>query len=88
MRLLQMSLAALLLAGGCSYQTAVVLRNGETVDLLYYHESRMPEEVMVEMWVDFAERRLRFKCSPQASFQVLAARRDGMAIPAVRQLAA
>ena len=64
MRLLKMSLAVALMAGGCSYQTEVTLRNGETVESLYYHESRMPEEVMVEMWIDFAERRLRLKCSP------------------------
>ena len=28
-----------------------VLENGEKVDSLYYHESRMPDEVMVEMWI-------------------------------------
>ena len=42
---------ALLAVGGCAYRDAVVLENGEKVDSLYYHESRMPDEVMVEMWI-------------------------------------
>ena len=42
---------ALLAVGGCAYRDALVLENGEKVDSLYYHESRMPEEVMVEMWI-------------------------------------
>ena len=37
--------------GGCAYRDALVLENGEKVDSLYYHESRMPDEVMVEMWI-------------------------------------
>ena len=42
---------ALLVVGGCAYRDAVVLENGERVDSLYYHESRMQDEVMVEMWI-------------------------------------
>ena len=42
----------LLAVGGCAYRDALVLENGEKVDSLYYHESRMPDEVMVEMWND------------------------------------
>ena len=53
---------ALLAVGGCAYRDAVVLENGERVDSLYYHESRMPDEVMMEMWIDFDARRFRFKC--------------------------
>ena len=53
---------ALLAVGGCAYRDALVLENGEKVDSLYYHESRMPDEVMVEMWIDFDTRRFRFKC--------------------------
>ena len=45
---------ALLAVGGCAYRDAVVLENGEKVDSLYYHESRMPDEVMVEMSIDFS----------------------------------
>ena len=41
----------LLAVGGCAYRDALVLENGEKVDLLYYHESLMPDEVMVEMWI-------------------------------------
>lgn len=41
----------LLTVGGCAYRDALVLENGEKVDSLYYHESRMPDEVMVEMWI-------------------------------------
>ena len=41
----------LLTVGGCACRDAVVLKNGERVDSLYYHESRMPDEVMVEMWI-------------------------------------
>ena len=41
----------LLAMGGCAYRDALVLENGEKVDSLYYHESRMPDEVMVEMWI-------------------------------------
>lgn len=40
---------ALLAVGGCAYRDALVLESGEKVDSLYYHESRMPDEVMVEM---------------------------------------
>lgn len=64
MRLVQISLAAALLIGACLCQPAVTLRNGEIVESLYYHESWMPEELMVEMWIDFTTRRLRLKCSP------------------------
>ena len=64
MRLFKTSLSVAFLVGGCAYPTAVTLHNGEMVDTLYYHESCMPEEVMVEMWIDFAAHRLRFKCSP------------------------
>ena len=53
---------ALLAVGGCAYRDALVLENGEKVDSLYYHECRMPGEAMVEMWIDFGERRFRFKC--------------------------
>ena len=42
---------AWLAVGGCAYRNALVLENGEKVDSLYYHESRMPDEVMVEMWI-------------------------------------
>ena len=42
----------LLTVGGCAYRDALVLENGEKVDSLYYHESRMPDEVMVEMRAD------------------------------------
>lgn len=63
MRLGGICLAVALLAGGCLHPPAVMLRNGEIVESLYYHESRMPEEMMVEMWIDFATRRLRLKCS-------------------------
>lgn len=55
---------ALLAVGGCAYRDALVLENGEKVDSLYYHECRMPEEHMVEMWVDFDESRLRLKFAP------------------------
>ena len=41
----------LLTVGGCAYRNALVLENGEKVDSLYYHESRMQDEVMVEMWI-------------------------------------
>ena len=39
----------LLTVGVCAYRDALVLENGEKVDSLYYHESRMRDEVMVEM---------------------------------------
>ena len=51
----------LIAVGGCAYRDALVLENGEKVDSLYNHESRMPDEVMVEMWIDFPSRRLRVK---------------------------
>ena len=53
---------ALLAVGGCAYRDALVLKCGEKVDSLYYHECRMPDEIMVEMWIDFDSRRFRFKC--------------------------
>ena len=40
----------------------LVLSTGESVETLYYHECRMPDEVMTEMWIDFPSRRLRVKC--------------------------
>ena len=64
MRLGGICLVVALLAGGCLRPPAVMLINGEIVESLYYHESRMPEEMMVEMWIDFTTRRLRLKCSP------------------------
>lgn len=42
---------ALLAVGGCAYHNTLMLENGEKVDSLYYHESWMPDEVMVEMWI-------------------------------------
>ena len=56
MRLVQISLAAALLIGACLCQPAVTLRNGEIVESLYYHESRMPEEMMVEIQCDMIYR--------------------------------
>ena len=53
---------ALLAVGGCACRDALVLKCGEKVDSLYYHECRMPDEIMVEMWIDFDSRRFRFKC--------------------------
>ena len=50
------------MAGGCLCPTGVTLHNGEKVDALYYHESRMPDGMMIEMWIDFASRHFRFKC--------------------------
>ena len=64
MRILAILLAALLSAGGCTYPTAVKLHTGEKVDSFYYHERRAADELMIEMWIDFATRRLRFKCGP------------------------
>jgi hypothetical protein len=51
MRLAGICLAVALLAVGCGClrPTAVTLRNGEVVETLYYHESRMPEEMMAEL---------------------------------------
>ena len=46
----------LLAVGGCVYRDALVLENGEKVDSLYNHESRMPDEVMVEMRADRVRR--------------------------------
>lgn len=61
MRLLWMCLAVVLLSGGCSCPTDVTLHSGEKVDSLYYHERRAPDGMMIEMWIDFATRRLWFK---------------------------
>ncbi len=47
---------------GCAQRDRLVLSTGEPVETLYYHECRMPDEVMTEMWIDFASRRLRLKC--------------------------
>ena len=69
---------ALLAVGGCAYRDAVVLESGEKVDLLYYHESRMPDEVMVEMWIDFDARRFRFKCGLHDAMGWGSCRFDGM----------
>ena len=46
----------LLAVGGCAYRDALVLENGEKVDSLYNHESRMPDEGMVEMRADRVRR--------------------------------
>lgn len=59
-----MCLAVVLLAGGCDCPTDVTLNNGDVVDSLYYQERRVEGELMIEMWIDFPARRLRFKCSP------------------------
>lgn len=64
MRLLTISLAVAVLSGGCCCPKAAMLNNGDVVDSLYYHERRVEGEFMVEMWIDFTTRRLRFKCSP------------------------
>ena len=62
-RVKRLAMALVLLAvGGCACCNTLVLESGEKVDSLYYHESRMPDEVMVEMWIDFDTRRFRFKC--------------------------
>ena len=68
----------LLAVGGCAYRDALVLENGEKVDSLYYHESRMPDEVMVEMWIDFNARRFRFKCGLHDAMGWESCRFDGM----------
>lgn len=64
MRLLAIGLVVAVLSGGCGCPTDVTLNNGDVVDSLYYHERRVEGELMIEMWVDFTTRRLRFKCSP------------------------
>ena len=64
MRFLTISLVVVLLAGGCSCLKDMALLNGEKADSLYYHERRVADELMIEMWIDFATRRLRFKCGP------------------------
>ena len=69
---------ALLAVGGCAYRNTLVLENGEKVDSLYYHESRMPDEVMVEMWIDFDARRFRFKCGLHDAMGWGSCRFDGM----------
>ena len=46
---------------GCAQCDRLVLSTGESVETLYYHECRMPNEVMTEMWIDFPSRRLRVK---------------------------
>ena len=69
---------ALLAVGGCAYSDVLVLENGEKVDSLYYHESRMPDEVMVEMWIDFNARRFRFKCGLHDAMGWESCRFDGM----------
>ena len=69
---------ALLAVGGCAYRDALVLENGEKVDSLYYHGSRMPDEVMVEMWIDFNARRFRFKCGLHDAMGWESCRFDGM----------
>ena len=69
---------ALLAVGGCAYRDALVLENGEKVDSLYYHESRMPDEVMVEMWIDFNARQFRFKCGLHDAMGWESCRFDGM----------
>ena len=69
---------ALLAVGGCAYRDVVVLENGEKVDELYYHESQMPGEGMVEMWIDFDARRFRFKCGLHDAMGWGSCRFDGM----------
>ena len=69
---------ALLAVGGCAYRNAVVLEGGEKVDELYYQESRMPDEVMVEMWIDFDAPRFRFKCGLHDAMGWNSCRFDGM----------
>lgn len=64
MRFLTIALAVMLVAGGCSCPTDVTLQSGEKADSLYYHERRVADELMIELWIDFATRRLRFKCGP------------------------
>ena len=74
-----LAMALVLIAvGGCAYRDALVLENGEKVDSLYYHESRMPDEVMVEMWIDFNARRFRFKCGLHDAMGWESCRFDGM----------
>ena len=46
---------------GCAQCDRIVFSTGEPVETLYYHECRMPDEVMTEMWIDFPSRRLRVK---------------------------
>ena len=69
---------ALMIAGGCGCKEALVLESGEKVESLYYHECRMPEEVMVEMWIDFDSRRLRFKYGLHDAFGWESRRFDSM----------
>ena len=76
MKCLAMALV-LLTVGGCAYRDAVVLENGEKVNSLYYHESRMPDEVMVEIWIDFDARRFRFKCGQHDAMGWASCRFDG-----------
>lgn len=75
----------LLAVGGCAYRDALVLESGEKVDSLYYHESRMPDEVMVEMWIDFDTRRLRFKCGLHDAMGWESCRFDGMRLDLVME---
>lgn len=75
----------LLAVGGCAYRDALVLENGEKVDSLYYHESRMPDEVMVEMWIDFDSRRLRFKSGLHDALGWESCRFDGMRLDIVME---
>ena len=53
---------------GCAQCDRLVLSTGESVETLYYHECRMPNEVMTEMWIDFPSRRLRVKSSNVEKF--------------------
>ena len=46
---------------GCAQCDRIVLSTVDSVETLYYHECRMPDEVMTEMWIDFLSRRLRVK---------------------------
>jgi len=69
---------ALLAVGGCAYRNTLVLESGEKVDSLYYHESRMPDEVMMEMWIDFDARRIRFKCGLHDAMGWGSSRFDGL----------
>lgn len=64
MRMVGVCLAVVLLADGCLCPPVVTLYNSEIVESLYYHERRVADELMIELWIDFATRRLRFKCGP------------------------
>ena len=84
MKLLALAVA-LLAVGGCAHRDELVLESGEKVDSLYYHERRMPDEVMVEMWIDFDARRFRFKCGLHDAMGWESCRFDGMRLDIVME---